>query len=109
MADIKWNVVKMPETDVRLIIPESVELFCMAGLEKDGRMEFECCKAGNTSGIEISFPLMAIIDGLKRLPREKAKEGACYAIFEIAKFAGIGIMKMEAPEKIMKDIFGGDK
>jgi len=108
MADKKWTVVRMPETDVRLIIPEGVELFCMVGYEKDGKGEMECCKAGSQNGIEVSFPLMAIIDGLKRLPTRAQVEGARFAILEIAKTAGLGIVQVAGPkgsfEETMRDL-----
>ncbi len=111
----KLRVIKMQDTDVRLIIPGDVEVFCLA---KKADSDMEVCKSGSTLGIEFSFPLTAFIYELSELPKELAKEAGCFAIMEIAKAAGLGIIEMKSGNefaeelaKSLKDIFkeGGEQ
>lgn len=101
MEDKKWTVVRMPDTDVRLIIPGDVELFCMASM--NGGKDIECCKHSDDP-VEYKFPLMAIIDGLEKLNERGKKVVASYIITEIAKAADIGIVKMQAPADIADEL-----
>ena len=99
----KLHVIQMPETDVRLIVPGEIEVFCMAHYKKGSKEDFECCKLGS-GAIEYSFPLMAFVDGLSKLEKHHAKVAASFAIREIAKAAGIGIVEMETNMKNPEDI-----
>lgn len=109
----KLRVIHMPETDVRLIVPGDVELFCMASYKKDGESELECCKISDKNPVEYSFPMLALIDGLEKLGEEGRIAAACFVIKEVAKAAGLEIMEVkgsfdhESFAKELQDISNG--
>ena len=99
----KLHVIQMPETDVRLIVPGDVELVCLASYKKGESTEVECCKLGS-GPIEFSLPLMAFVDGLSKLEKHHAQVAESFAIREIAKAAGIGVVEMETNMKNPEDV-----
>lgn len=98
----------MPSTGVEIIIPDGVEMLCLAKpADKEGEME--AALRAKHAGVELSFPLIQIVDNLKKQPPEACKPLAAYVIMEVLKAGHLKITplgdnkftleKMEEAEK----------